>query len=349
MTGFRDILDGLRPRFESSRARPVFEAFDEACYTSPLRASGAPHFRDPVDIKRYMTLVIAGVLPAVACSVHFFGPRVLALIAVSYAVGGAAEVTFAVVRKHGINEGFLVTGLLFPMTLPPGAPLWMAAVGVLFGVIMGKEVFGGTGRNVFNPALVGRAFLAIAYPAQMSAGYLMPGAWRSAAEVVTSATPLEAETLAPLARLFWGGVPGSIGETSKAAILVGAALVLATRAANWRTVASVFAGAAVAACGFHLADPARFAPVEYQLLAGGLAFGAVFMATDPVSGPLTNAAKYFYGAMIGVVAIVIRCLTGYSEGAMFAILLGNVAAPLFDEAVVRMRMKCLKRQMESAP
>ncbi len=205
--------------------------------------------RDPLDVKRFMALVIIALLPSVAASLYFFGLRVLLLIFVSYAAGGTVEVLFAGLRKEEINEGFLVTGLIFPLVLPPAIPLWLVAVGVIFGVVLGKELFGGTGRNTFNPALVGRCFLAIAYPVALSSGWVVPGSgllgrltqYVSAAHVdaLSQATPLELaerNVFASAADLFIGRVSGSVGETSALAILVGGLFLLAVGVANWRTV-----------------------------------------------------------------------------------------------------------------
>ena len=196
----RDLLDRVEPLFrEGSMFRPFKPIYDAgaAILLSPLdRTGAAPHVRDPLDVKRYMSLVIIGLLPCLAASVYFFGLRVLAMVLVSYGAGGAVEVLFAIIRKDEINEGFLVTGLLFPLVLPPSTPLWMVAAGVVFGVLVGKELFGGTGRNLFNPALVGRVFLALAYPRAMSSSWVSPGsglfghATGFSVDAVSGATPL---------------------------------------------------------------------------------------------------------------------------------------------------------------
>jgi Na(+)-translocating NADH:ubiquinone oxidoreductase B subunit len=301
--------------------------------------------------------VIVALVPCLALSFYYFGLRLIAMIIVSYAAGGAVEVLFAMVRKEHINEGFLVTGMLFPLVLPPTLPLWMVAVGVIFGVLVGKELFGGTGRNVFNPAVVGRCFLALAYPAAMSANWIKPGqGWTgrmleyvgsASVDAVSSATPLvlaKQGQLEPLWRLLVGNVSGCMGETSGLAIIAGGVFLLLTRVANWRTVAGMLGASAVLGACLHTAQPERYAPALWHLCAGGLLFGAFFMATDPVTSPVTNAGKWFYGLIIGIVTILIRNFTGYVEGVMFAILLGNIMAPMLDEIVIKVRLERLKRE-----
>ncbi len=350
------LLDRQCPHFEEGgkfRAlKPVFDATDSFLFSPAARATLSPHVRDPLDVKRFMSVVILALLPCTFASLYFFGLRVLAMIVVSYAAGGIVEVLFAMARKEEINEGFLVTGLIFPLTLPPALPLWMVAVGVAFGVVVGKELFGGTGRNLFNPALVGRCFLAIGYPVAMSSNWVKPGGgllgrvtqYVTAANVdaLSSATPLVSAkqgNLAPLSDLLLGHVPGSIGETSALAVVVGGAFLLFTRVGNWRTVAGILGSFAVLGALLHRVQPDTFGPVGWHLCAGGLLFGAFFMATDPVTSPITNGGKWAYGILIGVATLLIRHLTGFVEGAMFAILLGNISAPLMDEVVFRSRLR----------
>ena len=356
MKGLLKLLDKLRPQFSEGgrhrKLKPLFDAID-AFHFAPLHPTRtSPHVRDPLDVKRYMVMVIVALVPCLLASVYFFGLRVLAVIAVSYAAGGLVEVAFAVIRKEEINEGFLVTGMLFGLILPPALPLWLVALGVMFGVLFGKELFGGTGRNLFNPALVGRVFLAMAYPVAMSASWIAPVArwpgrltdWAGATDAVTSATPLAAARsgqLAGLPELFWGNVTGSIGETSAAAIILGGLFLVLIGVANWRTVAGTLGAFLVLQAVLHAADPARFAPPLWGLLAGGLLFGAFFMATDPVTSPVTDGAKVVYGILIGVVTVLIRGLAGLTEGVMFAILLGNIFAPLLDEVFIRIRLRRL--------
>ncbi len=354
-----DIFDRVRPNFEEGgklgALKSVFDATDKFFFSSSATALAAPYVRDPMDVKRFMSVVIVGLFPCTVAALYFFGLRVLAVIFVSYAVGGTVEVLFAMARKEPINEGFLVTGLIFPLVLPPAIPLWMVGVGVAFGVVVGKELFGGTGRNLFNPALVGRAFLAIGYPVAMSANWVKPGVGMlgrvtqyvgaAHADAISAATPLVAakqQTWASLSDLFLGRVAGSIGETSALAVLVGGAFLLATRVANWRTVAGVIISFALLQGVLHQVQPEAYGPVLWHLCAGGLLFGAFFMATDPVSSPALNGPKWAYGAIIGVVTVLIRNFTGYVEGAMFAILLGNICAPLLDEVAIRARMRRLR-------
>ena len=352
------LFETIRPTFEGGKLRvlkPVYEAMENFFFAPSTTTTGAPHVRDPLDIKRLMSMVIVALLPCLAVSFYFFGLRLLAMIIISYMAGGIVEVVFAIVRKEEINEGFLVTGMLFPLILPPTLPLWMVGVGVAFGVFAGKELFGGTGRNVFNPAIVGRCFLALAYPAAMSGNCITAGhgfggrmlqyVTASNIDAVSQATPLvlaKQGTLTDLSHMFLGNISGSIGETSAIAIILGGVFLLFSRVANWRTVVGIVGSAAVAAGIFHYSDPERFAPVLWHLCAGGLLFGAFFMATDPVTSPVTNAGKWAYGVMIGVVTLLIRNFTGYVEGVMFAILLGNIVAPIFDEIVVKFRLMGLR-------
>ncbi len=355
------LMERLRPQFEEGgkfRAlRPVFLAAENFFFSPATRTHGAPHVRDPLDVKRYMSTVILALIPCVVASMYFFGLRVIAMIAVSYVAGGTVEVLFAVVRKEEMNEGFLVTGLLFPFILPPALPLWMVAVGVAFGVLVGKELFGGTGRNLFNPALVGRCFLAISYPVAMSSNWLKPGEgllgritqYVGAADVdaLCSATPLvlaKRGIFTDMSELFVGSVSGSVAETSALAVLIGGLFLLATRVADWRTVVGILGSFAVLGALLHRVQPVNFAPVGWHLLAGGLLFGAFFMATDPVTSPATSAGKWLYGAIIGILTLLIRNLTGWVEGVMFAILLGNLVAPILDEVAVRIHLRSLQHE-----
>lgn len=356
-----DLLQSARPHFEKDaklRAfKPIFEAA-EGFFFSPAAQTGRfPHVRDPLDVKRFMSMVIVGLIPATLAAVYFFGLRMLLIILVSYAAGGVFEVLFAIVRKEEINEGFLVTGLIFALILPPTLPLWMVAVGVAFGVVVGKELFGGTGRNIFNPALVGRCFLALGYPVAMSANWIKPGTGftgrlteyidASSVEAITSATPLilaKHGDFVSISDMFFGSVAGSAGETCALAVLLGGVFLLITRVANWRTVAATLGSFAILGAVLHHARPGTFGPVVWHLFAGGLLFGAFFMATDPVTSPITNGGKWAYGAIIGIATVLIRSLTGYVEGVMFAILLGNIFAPILDEVVVAVRLRRLARE-----
>ena len=339
---------------------------------------------DSVDSKRVIIMVILALIPAmlVGCwnvglqhdlalgindgwfmqFLYGFG-TFLPKVVVSYVVGLGIEMTIAACKREEVAEGFLATGLLIPMIVPVNTPLWMIAVATAFSVVFAKEIFGGTGMNIFNPALITRAFLFFAYPKAMSgdAVFVRTGSWLNNSEALdgfTSATPLanvaesfatynaeKPETLEKALSVFnpetyctmdafLGVIPGSIAETSTLAILIGAALLLITKVASWRIMLSVFAGGALMSAIISSASPV--APtVAQQLCLGGFAFGAVFMATDPVTGCRTNCGKYIYGLFIGVMAIIIRMFnTGYPEGMMMAILLGNAVAPLIDYYVV---------------
>lgn len=354
-----DIFKAVRPTFaKGGRLSPfksVFDAMENFFFAPAAVTLAAPHVRDPLDIKRLMSMVIIAVVPSLLAAFYFFGWRLVPMIIVSYAAGGAVEVAFAIIRKEEINEGFLVTGMLFPLILPPTLPLWMVGVGVVFGVFVGKELFGGTGRNIFNPAIVGRCFLALAYPAAMSGNWITTGSvWpgrmleyvtASNVDAISTATPLvlaKQGQLVSLWKMLLGNTSGSMGETSAIAVILGGAFLLLTRVANWRTVVSILGSAAVLAGIFHYGQPDRFAPAVWHLCAGGLLFGAFFMATDPVTSPVTNVGKWFYGIIIGLITVLIRNFTGYVEGVMFAILLGNIAAPIIDEVAIKVRLRRLK-------
>ncbi len=357
----RKMLDVVRPVFEKDGKlgilRPIYEAMDNFFFAPATRTLTAPHVRDPLDVKRLMSMVIIALVPSMLAAFYFFGWRMVAMILVSYMAGGAVEVAFAMIRKEEIYEGFLVTGMIFPLILPPTLPLWMVALGVAFGVFVGKELFGGTGRNIFNAALVGRCFLALAYPAKMSGSWMVPGSGMtgrmleyvssSSVDAVTQATPLvlaKQGQLTELSHMFLGNISGSLAETSALAIILGGVFLLFTRVANWRTVVSILGSAGLLAAILHHNDSARFAPALWHLCAGGLLFGAFFMATDPVTGPTTNGGKVAYGIVIGVVTIMIRNFTGFVEGVTFAILLGNIVAPIFDEIAFKARQERLKNE-----
>ncbi len=351
------VFDAFRPLFSEGRRlhklQCVFNAADHIFLGGLERTVVAPHIRDPLDIKRYMTMVIIALVPALLASVYFFGLRVLLMIAVSYAAGGATEVIFAIVRKEEIKEGFLVTGLLFPLVLPPGLPLWMVAAGVVFGVVVGKELFGGTGRNIFNPALVGRCFLLLSYSEAMShKSWIAPiAAWpgrlgQYAADTVSGATPLMAGDYSgwSITNMFFGNVTGCVGETSALAVIAGGIFLCITRVANWRTVAAVLGSFTILTAVLRAAIPNVVGPVHWQLVGGGLMLGAFFMATDPITSPVTRGGKWACGCLIGVLTVLIRNFAGTAEGIMYAILLGNIAAPILDEVAIGWRLRRLRHE-----
>ncbi len=392
-----NAFDRVRPAFERGPLRPlwpVYEALETFLFTPDHTTDGPPHIRDHLDIKRYMITVLYALIPCILFGMYNagvqafraagagpqpFGPTfalgarlVLPIIITSYAVGGVWEVLFAAVRKHEINEGFLITGILFPLTLPPTIPLWQVAAGITFGVVIAKEIFGGVGFNVLNPALAARAFLYFAYPAQISGdrvwAALPPGAaladgFSSATSLaIAKATPAGAAAAAHLADagLSWramlvGLETGSIGETSVIAVLLGALILLITGTAAWRIMAGGVLGLVGTAwllgrlpAAVLAAHPFLGLPAHYHLLMGSSLFGIVFMATDPVSAAATNEGKWIYGALIGALTVVVRAFNpAYPEGVMLAILFMNVMAPLVDYLVIRVHIRHRRRYLES--
>ena len=389
----------MRPHFEEGGRlhsfKSVYDGFDTFLFTPTTTSTSGTHIHDAIDSKRTMIIVVMALMPCLlfgmynvgyqnhlACGMttfpfwqlFFYGfLAVLPKIAVSYLVGLGIEFIVAQWRNEEIQEGFLVTGILIPMICPIGTPLWMIAVATAFSVIFVKEVFGGTGYNIFNVALVTRAFLFFAYPSSMSgdqpfiARDTILGLGGNVADSFSGATPLgevaamagtdasmhlTAINGATLSNwdLFFGLIPGSVGETSTLCILIGAAILLLAGIASWRIILSVFAGGAVMSLIAHLTAtatyPASFLSVEQQLCLGGFAFAAVFMATDPVTAARTNTGKYIYGFLVGVIAILIRTYNnGYPEGAMLAVLLMNAFAPLIDYCVVQCN---IRRRMNRA-
>jgi Na+-transporting NADH:ubiquinone oxidoreductase subunit B len=375
------LMKKMEPHFvkggKFEKFYPIYEMIDGFLFTPPMVTPKAPHVRDFLDIKRYMMFVIIALIPALLFGAYNVGAqmmlaegvkdftvmaafikgflKILPIIIVSYAVGGFWEVLFAVIRKHEINEGLLVTGILFPLVLPPSIPLWQVAVGISFGVVVGKEVFGGTGMNVLNPALTARAFLFFAYPGNISGDKV----W-VASDAFTGATPLSVSAAAEQGQnavtalcdygynfmtMFNGPIPGSIGETSALAILIGAVFLLITRVGSWRIMLATVLGAVGTAALMNLlagdnTNAMLSIPPHYHLVMGGFMFGTVFMTTDPVSAAATNTGKWLYGLLIGVMVILIRSVNpAYPEGMMLAILFGNVFAPLFDYYVVQANIK----------
>lgn len=292
---------------------------------------------------------IAGSDPSSLWDCFWYGAlHFLPIYAVTFVVGGFWEVLFAMKRGHEVNEGFFVTSILFALICPPDLPLWQAALGISFGVVIGKEVFGGTGKNFLNPALTGRAFLYFAYPAQLSGDAV----W-VAVDGYTSATPLALNAMGGIDAItqqwtwfdaFIGNIPGSIGETSTLMVLIGGAVLLLTRIASWRIVAGVFLGMFLLSGLFNMigsdSNPAFATPWYWHLVMGGFAFGMVFMATDPVSSAMTNGGKWGFGILVGVMTVLIRVVNpAFPEGIMLAILFANLFAPLMDHFVVQANIK----------
>ena len=337
----RSLLDTLYKIPVVNKAEPLIEAVDAALFGTTETTQGSPHIADSVDTKRYMTCAILALVPAALASVYFYGFRAVLIILVSYIAGFAVEFVFAVTRKHKIHEGFLVTGLIYPLVLPPTTPLWMVAVGVIFGVLFGKEMFGGTGRNIFNPALVGRLFITIAFPVTMTTAWQMPFT-----DAITSATPLavyKTEAIMPtLTDLLIGQTAGSMGETCRIAIILGGIFLMFTKAGNWRIpvtyLVSVFVFSAI---GNHFLG-VKIAPPVFQIFAGGLMFGAFFMATDPVTSPFTRQGKFIFGILCGLLTVLIRSFSGYVEGVMFSIVIMNAFTPLIDHIVLSFKYKPVK-------
>jgi Na+-transporting NADH:ubiquinone oxidoreductase subunit B len=384
----RNLSDKLAPMFGKSGKFEyfyyLFEVIDSFFLTPKDRTKLGPHIRDRIDSKRFMMTVVIAVMPAAIIGMYNIGLQyfksmgvdadilacfwegflvMLPIIIVTYGVGLFWEILFALVRKHEINEGFFVTGILFVLIMPPTIPLWQVAVAITFGVIIGKEVFGGTGMNIFNPALTARAFLFFTYPGKISGDKvwtLLDSSKEKLVDGFSGATPLlvasttetgksavEAVTNAGFSweQMFIGLIPGSIGETSALAILIGAIILLVSGVGSWRIMLAVLIGGYGMAFLMNLAAGPTASgvfslPPHYHLVMGGFAFGLVFMATDPVSASGTNTGKWIYGILIGVLAILIRTINpAYPEGMMLAILFMNVFAPLIDYYVIQANIR----------
>lgn len=376
MNPLKKLLDSNEKHFTGSgkfnRLEPLFDATKTFFFFPSSKNKHTPFVRDSLDLKRFMTFVIIALLPVLLFGIYntgfqaglargesysFFkafllGSRyVLPIIIVSYSVGLFWEVLFASIRRHKISEGFLVTGLLFPLILPATIPLWQVAIGISFGVIIGKEVFGGTGRNFLNPALTARAFLFFSYPVSMSGEVWI--AAKNTVDGVSGATALsiiapEGEKITTalfdggfsLFNLFFGFIPGSIGETSTFFCIVGASFLLITKIANFRIILGGITGVIVTSIMFYLIPGNHGSWMSagplYHLCAGGFLFGISFMATDPVSAPGTNTARWIFGFLIGFLTITIRVANpAFVEGTMLAILFMNVFAPLLDHIVIK--------------
>ncbi len=383
MKWLSDWFEKIEPKGKWAWLGSTYEAFHTFAFTPKTVTKSGSHIRDAVDMKRSIIIVVIALIPALLfgmwnigyqhytnCyplpTIHYplitywwFGfLRMLPLIVVSYAVGLFIEFAFAQYRHHEVNEGYLATGLLIPMIVPVTTPLWQVALAVAFAVIIGKEVFGGSGMNFLNPALVARAFLFFAYPTHMSGDkvWIANDLWGS--DAIAGATPMGelAAGMRPSASaldMLTGTIPGSTCETSVIAIALGAILLLFTGIASWRIMLSVFLGGGLIGLFFNLISTFNFQlstylqlPFYYHFLMGGFAFGAVFMATDPVTAAQTNTGKWIYGLLIGAFAVLLRvCNPAYPEGMMLSILFMNCMAPLIDHCVVSRNIKMRERRI----
>ena len=382
--GLRKFVDKIKPTFSEggklSFLHSTFGGFETFLYAPNIVTKRGAHIRDCNDIKRVMITVVVALIPALlfgmynigrlagmtgVCDAFLYGLiEMLPMIIVSYVTGLGIEFIFAERRKHEVYEGFLVSGLLIPMVMPIGTPLWLVAVATAFAVIIGKEVFGGTGMNVFNPALLARAFAFFAYTPQMSgekvwyesgAVHNLLGLTPEVNGVATVSGATALEQLGSTGQMQWsamdaflGFIPGSMGETSTLAILIGAAILLFTGVASWRIMLSVFAGGLAMGYIFQAAGVTEY-DAYLHLLVGGFAFGAVFMATDPVTSAQTNTGKWIYGLMVGALAVLIRVVNpAYPEGMMLSILFMNALAPLIDYFVVERNIARRKKLIKNA-
>jgi len=370
----KNILESVKPLFikggKLEKMYPAYDAFETFLFVPDHTTKSGSHIRDAVDLKRTMAFVVLSLIPciifgmwnigdqyygAISAETNFLNNLIfgfwkfLPLLVVSYAVGLSVEFAFAISRGHSVNEGYLVTGMLIPLIMPVDVPLWMLAVSVVFAVVIGKEVFGGTGMNILNPALTARAFLFFAYPSYMSGDKVwVHGAGTDGYSGETILGALASNT-SSWDNLKWGFndaligyIPGSVGETSFIAIIIGALILIFSGVGSWRIILSTFLGGYLTALLFNLwgVNFLMSTPAHIHLLIGGFAFGAVFMSTDPVSGSQTNKGKIIYGLLIGFFAIVIRVFNpAYPEGMMLAILLMNVFAPLIDHYIVDASIK----------
>ncbi len=368
---------------------PIYEMVESFIYTPKTVTTAAPHARSYVDMKRIMTYVVISTIPCIIMGLYSVGYHTNMAIAdfgasgwrawiigtlgigfnpanpianilhgllyflpiyiTTLVAGGICEVIFATIRRHEVNEGFLVTSMLYALILPATTPLWQVALGIIFGVVIGKEVFGGTGKNFLNPALTGRAFLYFAYPAQLSGDTVwVPVDGFSGATALAVSAADGFQELAGRGITWWdsfiGIVPGSIGETSTLACFLGLVFLLATKIANYRMVVGCLGGMIAFSLLLNLigsdSNPMFALPWYWHLVLGGYAFGLVFMVTEPVSGSHTNLGRYIYGALIGFMVVMIRVINpAFPEGMMLAILFGNVFAPLIDHFVVQANIR----------
>ena len=390
MNGLRNLVDKIKPTFEKGGKlgflHSTFDAFETFLFVPNTVTKRGAHVRDCVDLKRVMIMVVLALVPAMLFGIWNTGyqhslafglewgfgdivlyglVKVLPLYVVAYLVGLGIEFVSAQIQGHEVNEGYLVSGMLIPLIVPVDVPLWMLAIAVAFAVIIGKEVFGGTGMNIWNPALLTRAFLFFSYPSKMSGDTIWTGgvtrfmnegvayqAGNGLVDGFSGATPLADPTLNNLAPKFMdmviGTIPGSVGETSVIAILLGAILLIWTGVASWKIMASsVIGGLAIGYLGY--AVGATDLPGYYQLVMGGFLFGTVFMATDPVTSAQTECGKWIYGFLVGALAVTVRIWNpGYPEGMMLAILLMNTFAPLIDHYVIEGSIKRRAKKVKIA-
>ena len=381
MKGLREFIDKIKPTFSEggklSWLSQTFGGFETFAFTPNKVTKRGSHVRDAVDLKRAMITVVIALVPAmlfgmwnigyqtsearIAMGLEGFGwwyclwfgfVRMLPMIVVSYVVGLGIEFTYAQIRGHEVYEGYLVSGFIIPMIVPVTTPLWQLALAVAFAVIFAKEVFGGTGMNFLNPALVARAFLFFSYPTHMSGDKVWVAADMWGSDALTGATPLGelATGLHPQASaldMIIGTIPGSTCETSVIAIALGAIILLVSGIASWRTMLAVFVGGGAMGLLFNVIGANEYMqlPFYYHFIMGGFAFGAVFMATDPVTSAQTNCGKWIYGILIGAFAVLLRVLNpAYPEGMMLSILLMNCFAPLIDHCIIQSNVKRRQRR-----
>ncbi len=378
-----NVLDKAKPHFEKGgrfeRLYPIFEATDTILFSTNETTESGPHIRDSIDTKRIMILVVISLLPlyvfgainvgfqnALALGVERSGwqnfwigfGNILPIIAVTFASGAFWELLFAVIRKHPVSEGFLVTCALIPLTMPPNIPLWQIAIATSFGIVIGKEIFGGVGMNIFNPALMARVFIFFTYPTKISGDKVWvagPDGYSGATALAVPASELNQQATQLLSsvtqfdfswwNLFWGWVPGSIGETNKFMILVAAAFLVYIKIINWRIVIGAVIGLVSTAVLTNLFSPLSTntmftIPPHYHLVMGSFLFGTVFMATEPVTGCHTNQGRWIYGIIFGALTVIIRSVNpAYPEGVMLSILFVNAFAALIDWFVIQSNVK----------
>ncbi len=386
MKWIRNLLDQVEPQFAKGgkleKFAPVYEATDTILFSTDERTNTGPHIRDSVDIKRVMILVVIALIPCYifgTINVGYqkaliFGDQttwldnllagaiaILPIIAVTFMSGAFWELLFGIVRGHPISEGFLVTCALIPLTLPPSIPLWQVAVATSFGIVIGKEIFGGVGMNIFNPALMARAFLYFTYPANISGdkvwalapdGYSSPTALSiPAGKINANAVDLLDKASSSLVfdfswiNMFMGWIPGSIGETNKWIIMIGAFFLIVVGITSWRVMVGSLIGLFAMSYLTNILAPYSTnamltIPPHYHLVMGGFMFGTVFMATEPVTGAHTDIGRWIFGILVGSLTVIIRSVNpAYPEGIMLAILLMNAFAPLIDYFVVQRNIK----------